>query len=89
MHHHNKEAFEEICELVGDVEPDADGIRQSKSIEDVSKKFLDAIQDDKQLRWVGNEQHGGQEQDDDLESWTLWTSLNVNWTVQLPLFIGA
>lgn len=50
MHHHHKEKFEEICELIKGVDANGDSIRHSNMFRTISDKFHKTIKDDKLLR---------------------------------------
>lgn len=50
MHHHNKEKFEEICELIRNVDTNGDAIIQTLKLRTISEKFRIAIKHEKLLR---------------------------------------
>lgn len=55
MHHHNKENFERICELVMNVYKNGDSIVQTMRIKAISEEFIRIIADEKALGYVKNE----------------------------------
>lgn len=50
MHHHKKEQFEEICELVKSVDANGDAIMQTLQLRSISEKFRVNVKEEKQLR---------------------------------------
>lgn len=50
MHHHNKEKFDEICELIKSVDTNGDAIMQTLKLRTISEKFRITVKDEKLLR---------------------------------------
>lgn len=50
MHHTNKERFEEICELIKNIESNGDAIRMTLKLRTINEKFRLAVKDEKLLR---------------------------------------
>ncbi|CRK95766.1 CLUMA_CG009223, isoform A [Clunio marinus] len=49
MHHSNKEIFEEICDLISDVDCNGDAIMQTLKLRTISEKFRTIVKDEKIL----------------------------------------
>jgi hypothetical protein len=49
MHHH-KETFEEICDLIKEVDPTGDAIHQTIKLRKLSERFRVSVKDEKLVR---------------------------------------
>jgi hypothetical protein len=48
--HHYKDAFEEICDLIKEVDPTGDTIHQTHKLRKLSEKFRVSVKDEKLVR---------------------------------------